>query len=404
MLSIRWDNKQTNNQKALSFKGVKVPTPVVDNFNAVLKNPFIKTVDVYCHGSPDDDTVNSAAPIIRLFQKFGKNVNVCVNKLKTKALYYSPKDIKKDLNPADATFVLDFNSFSKVPTSFKNLFKTVKSETIFGFDHHPKSADSFAGNVYIDESAKSCSSVIFRLLEGLGGKFSKRDLKNIYCGMLSDFQKSKLVKIENGKLIKTEYLEKDKNSKEILEKVEAKLNDKDKARIISHLDVMSNLKPLEKKFLKRIFSEIQVSQNGKFAYLAIDPQDKDWLALGQDNFRTSEFLRYLRLKLINNVQASELFTAEQKAKMKDLKGAVVFYRAGSVYQYSVHTKPDGFDARELRLIAKPKFEAYSKEKDSNLEIEGGGHVGRAGGRIHSIEKEDVNQFVKSFMDAFEKIV
>lgn len=404
MINVSWNDRFNTASKPLSFKARPIPADVLTSFKEILANKKLKTFDVFCHASPDDDTVNSAAPLIRLLKKYGKEVYVCVNKKKTKELFYSPKNIKKDSIPSNQAITLDFNGFSKVPTSYKAFFKKIDPNNIFGFDHHLKNDDTISGNLYIDSSAKSCSGVIFRLFEGLGEKLHKNDLRNLYCGMLSDYQKSKLVKIEKGKLIKTEYLDADKNSKEVLEKIEKRLNDKDKAKIINHLDVLSNLTPSEKLFMKRIFSEVDVTKNGKMAYLVIDPEDADWKSLGMDNFRTSEILRYLRLKLINNVQASEKFTPEQKIKMKNLQGAAIFYRADSVYQISMHSKLDGVEATSLLEQARKSFSKYAQEKGSSLKLDGGGHPHRAGGRMHSLEKEDVNQFVKSFMDAFEKIV
>lgn len=403
MINISWNDKLNTKNKPVSFKARPIPADVLYTFKKILANKKLKTIDVFCHASPDDDTVNSAAPVIRLLKKYGKEVYVCVNKKKTKELFFSPTNIKKDSNPSQGTLTLDFNGYSKVPTSFKELFRKTDSKNIFGFDHHLPNEDTFKGNLYIDISAKSCSGVIFRLFEGLGEKLHKKDLKNLYCGMLSDYQKSKLVKIEKGKLIKTEYLDADKNSKEILDKLEKKLSEKDKTQIINHLDVLANLSPIEKQFMKRIFSEVEVTKNGKMAYLVIDAEDADWKALGMDNFRTSEILRYLRLKLINNVQASEKFTSEQKLKMQNLQGAAIFYRAESVYQISMHSKPDGVECTELLEQAMKNFSKYAQEKGSTLKIDGGGHPHRAGGRMHSLEKEDVKQFVKSFMDAFDKI-
>lgn len=381
-----------NRHKNVSFKAALFPVETAQFYKRAILNPKVKTIDVLSHASPDEDTVDSALTVINdWLKKNGKKTFVCVNYKKTKGLYSRPlkKEMKKGSKPSDLTLVFDFNGKSKVPKSFMDVFEKTKSENIFGFDHHTRTDETFDGNLYIDDTAKSTCGIVFRFFEALGEKISKKSLKKLYCGMLSDYQKSGLVDIKDSKLIKLPDLDLDKNSKEILEKIEAQLSEKEKAKIYKHLDVLSNLTAKEKAFQKRLFKETKTTPEGNLAYVVLEPNDKDWINLGMKNARTTILLRNWRLSTLNNKE-NDMFSAQQKEKLKNLKGAIIFYRSGGAYQMSVHSK-DNYAERLTTYI----------RKNTSLKIYG--HPERQGGRILSLQKDDVEKFINGFLDAADKI-
>lgn len=389
-----YNTDSTKRHKNVSFTAKPFPVELAQFFKRAILNSEIKTIDVKCHASPDEDTVNSALAVINdWLKKNGKKISVCVNYNKTKGLYARPlkKEIKKGSKPSDLTLIFDFNGKSKVPKSFMDVFEKTKSENIFGFDHHTKTKETFDGNLYIDDTAKSTCGIVFRFFEALGEKISKKSLKNLYCGMLSDYQKSGLVDIKNSKLIKLPDLDLDKNSKEVLEKIETQLSEKAKAKIYKHLDVLSHLTEKEKSFQKRLFKETKVTPKGNLAYVVLEPNDKDWLKLGMKNARTTILLRNWRLNAINN-KTNDIFRPQQKEELKNLKGAIIFYRSGGAYQMSTHSK-DNYAERLTNYVI----------KNINPDLQLYGHPTRRGGRILSLQKDEVEKFINGFLDSADKV-
>lgn len=386
----------SKNSARVSFGAKPMPLDAAKYIKSKILDSGVKAVDVYCHASPDEDTVNSAKVINNWIKRQGKITSFCVSSQKLKGLFlgHGQFKIKKDEKPADLAMILDFSSESKVSRGYLELLK--KSKNVLGIDHHQVSDDNLDCHFYRDTSAASCCGIIYRLFESLGEKLNKSDLRSLYCGVLSDYQKSKLVKFQNfdkgRQLVRLPLLEADKNSKEVLEKIESQLSTKEKAKIYKHIDVLSDLKPSEKAFRKRIFSDVKTTNNGKLAYVIIEPKDKEWISLGMKNSRTSPILRDLRLRLLNGINYDEAFSSEQRQKFQNIQGAIVFYRAGGVYQMSLTTKNDYAN----------KLMAYIRE-NINPNLIGGGHPDRQGARIFSIEKNQVTDFINSFLTAAENI-
>lgn len=385
-------NNKPSSGKNVSFKAAPIPYKLASELNAKLLDPAIKSFDIFCHASPDEDTVNVGKVLNNYLKKHGKKMDFCVCSPKLKGLFlgHGKFNIKNNSEPADAALVLDFSSKSKVSRQFADVLN--KSKKLIGFDHHQVTSDAIYGFIYRDDTAYSCCGVLYRFFESIGEKLKKNDLKSLYCGMLSDYQKSKLIKFDNASLIKLPALEKDPNSKEILEKIGSQLSDKEKMKIHKHIDVLSRLSPQEQAFRKSLFPKINVTPNGKLAYVVIEPDDKEWISLGMKNTKTSPILRDLRLRLLNGVQSDDAFTASQKEQFKDLKGAIVFYRAGHVYQMSIHTKDEY--ANDLIKYVKTNL---------NPNLTADGHPNRAGGRIFTLDKNEVNTFINNFLIAAEKL-
>lgn len=368
-------NSVNNRPNGISFGAKPILFQVAKSFETKLLDKNIKNIDIYCHASPDEDTVNSMKVFAHWLKKYKKNISVCIKPEDTKNLFFIPSKykIKKSSKNPDMALVVDFNGKERIPEQFKNMLP----ENIVGFDHHQDMQYPLNGTFYKDPSAKSCSSIIYRFFESLGKKLSTNDLKSLYCGMISDFEKSKLIALKDSKLIKLPELDVDKNSKEVLEKIESQLSSKDKDQIYKHLDIISNLTKKEKALQKRLQSDIKYTPNGKFAYVVIPPQDKQWKNLGMDTPRTSAILKNLRIETLNNTPS--------------IQGVMVFYSANDCYKMSIHSRKDY--AQKLR---------YYIMQNLNPNLIAGGHANRAGGHT-SLKKTDIHKFIADFLTAAEKV-
>ena len=392
-----------SNNKNVSFGAKPIPIRHLKAMErSVLK---AKTIDVYSHYSLDDDTLNSSKVLCRWMKKLGKDVSMCLDKTELGGLFFRKSKnikIKEDYSKkTDLSFLVDFNSKERVPKAYVNTLDAENNKNMIGLDHHDITKSTILKKEgYIDSKAHSCSGVIYRFFEGLKVKLGKQDLESLYCGMLSDYKKSKLISIKNtpegSVLIKNTSLYKDKYSNEVLEKIESQLNQKSKDKILKHLDTLSTLKPREKHFINKITSEIKVTKNGDLAYIVIEPGNKEWNAIGMDNNRTSEMLSDLRSRIIGDVQNDVAFSPLVKEKLKNVKGAIVFYRNSDVpdssYKMSIHSKGD-YAKRLIDCI----------KKDINPDLTAGGHPDRAGGRIKCCTQPEVDKFVNDFLLAAESL-
>lgn len=399
-INTNYNLNRVKTNKSPSFGAKVIPYHVSSEYKKLLLKG--KTVDIYCHMSPDDDTVNSMKTFAGWLKRHGKQVSVCINPKETKDLYFKPEKytIKTGSQISDAVLpdvalVLDFNGKSRIDKAYREEFEKCKPENVVCFDHHIPMENPIEGNVYRDETAMSCCGIVYRFFESIGEKLTKKELKSLYCGVLSDYRKSRLVEISNNELIKFPKLDEDKNSKEILERIEKQLDKKDKVQIYRHLDILSNLTKEEKALKKYLYSKVEVTKNGKLAYVVLDPEDEAWRSVGMDGTRTSTIIRELREKLVSD-KTNKNFSPEQQKKIKDVKGAIVFYRkkdtTDSTYQMSFTAK--GNYAQ--------KIVDYIRE-NINPNLEEGGHPNRRGGKIYSIAQNEVNAFVNSFLTAAEKV-
>lgn len=362
-----------------------------------------RNIDIFTHSSPDEDTICCAKVMYNWLKKMGKSVSICVNKNETKGLFINPGNFNIGGNSSDNStlaLLLDFNSTTRIPKGYK-INREVAQDKILGFDHHETDKNTILDtNSYIDVNSKSCAGILFRFFEACGIKLNKIDYKNLYCGLISDYKKGKLVNFIRdknvSKLVKLPNLYKDKYAADVLEKIESKLTPKGMAKIYKHLDVLANLTAEERKFVANIEQNVKITPNGKLGYIIIEPENKQWKRLGCDTSRNSIILSDLRLRLINNKLDSGNFSHEQKTRLKNIEGVIIFYREEknkkSAYKMSISSKDD----YAIRLIN------YIK-KEINKNLNAGGHSERAGGSIPSCSEKEVKEFINNFIIASEKV-
>lgn len=380
----------------IGFRAKPIPMNILNKTKSELLNKDVRNIDIYCHASADEDTINSAKVFADWLTSKGKKVSICTPENEIKELYINTQkyNLKYSNTIPDKSIVLDFNAKERLSDKYKDLFYKNKPENIIGYDHHTPTSSKLKGDFYIDDSAKSCCGILTRFFDGLGIKLSKKARKSLYCGMVSDYKKSGLVKItsENGKytITKTEKLLNDKNSQEVFDKLDSSLTNEEKNRVYKHLDPLSRLNHDEKLLRKRLFADLKVSPNGKMAYVVVPPDDILWQKVGMDTPKTSEILKDLRVKVSENSQNVSQLSNEQKNKMKNVDTVIAFYRKDDEYRMSIHSRSNS----AIRLID------YVKE-NLNPDIIAGGHADRAGGKIDSVSKKDTMKFVNDFIKASE---
>jgi len=374
-----------NNRNNIAF-GAK---PISKETALSIKNKLLGngTIGIYDHGDPDNDAAGAGKVMVNWLRKHHQIVDFFVENKNLKILELNECQISSEYHKTNINLFLDFNSSERLPNFVKKVGKSGFSGTNLGIDHHLATEKKIKGDFYIDSTAKACCAVIYRFFEALGEKLQKKDLKNLYTGILSDYNKSKLIEFKDFKVVKLPKLDENPDAKEVLEKIEEQLSPKDKAKIVKKLDVLSNLTKAEKAFQKRINSEIKVTPNGKVAYVAISPDDEQWASLGMDNNVTREIMRDFR--------TNTLGLRDKNPDFKNIKAAIIFYRTdateNSNYRMSMHSI-DGY-ADRLKIYV----------KKNNSKIDAGGHADRVGGKIDSIKNNDVNSFINAFLDASQKV-
>lgn len=388
-ISVNPVNSPKTNHSEVSFGAKKIPTDV----SKFLKTNLLKAknADIFVHVSPetDPDAANTAITLANKLRENGVNAIVHSGNNKIDDLVFNKLNKISNIHQKgpDVSILVDVNEIKRISDNPKG--------KLFVFDHHIDTGSIKNAYKYIDESARSCSGMLFNLFKSWHLKISKTDAQNLLYGTCDDFIKSKYLKVENSKITELPALKKDGNSQKVLNGIKKHLSKSEQKKVYKRLDVLSNLTLEEKIFQKRIFSEVKTTKNGKLAYLIIDPQDKEWLSLGLDNTRTSTILRDLRMRLINGIKDDKAFTIGQREQLKNVKGAAVFYSVANkptIYQMSIHSKDDFAE----------KLITYIK-KNINANLEAGGHPNRAGGRVYSNNKTDINNFIDSFFTAAQNV-
>lgn len=401
---MKIQNNYNTKYNHTSFKAKYVSPEPANNIIKSIEDFKANLIYILTHSSMDDDGLCSTLLAKHILAAKGIKAKICAKSEQLQKLFMrKSKKIHTNLKKKpDLIIAVDFNDVKKIPKLLVEMFEgkgnkvadhksgLFEGTNIVGIDHHVDTK-TLKGDFYIDPTARSCSGIWIRIANALGIKLSKKDYKIAYCGMLSDYEKSGLVEIKEGNLIKTQALLNDKNSLEVLEQAEAELNKKDKKDVIRHIDVMSRLTKTEKSFYKKMAKNVKISSNGKFAYVAIDSYDKDWAKIGMDNDITSNLIRHFRKEILKDSPDDKLFTSEQRENFKNIKASAVFYRTSpnfhGIYKISIHSKDDS----AMKLLKQA-------EKLAGIEI-GGGHPNRVGGKCLSIDKTETDKFISFFIEA-----
>lgn len=376
-----------NNRNQPSFRANPLPREFLKYFSyETLK---AKTFVIVPHKKPDKDAVGAAVGVYNFLKAIGKKVSILINENDAKDLFLKPGmfKIKKNTTPVDLAIAVDFNAKERRPNNLLQLLDII-------FDHHSAQDLSIEGHAHIDDTAKSCSAIIFRLYEAFGLKPNQDAAQYLYRGIISDAEKSGYIKIKDYNGVKKLRIAKkyrdDIKSMEIFDKLKHQIKYSNRQKIYNNLNNLSNLTKPQRDFQSKLYSQIKFTPNGKFAYVAIDPHDKKWLALGMDNPTTSDILRDFRLKIISNNKTMPV-SNEIRKKIRGIDGVFVLYRSGNNYNIS-STSHNGF-----------AYNLVTKAAEINPKAHGGGHPKRAGGGINTHNSKDVREYIDSIIKASELI-
>jgi len=364
-----------------------------------------KSVDIFCHTSSDEDTFNSAKAMYSYLKGQGISPRLVVSGGKENYQYDVNKyniiqanDISEDTKKADMALCVDFSSPVRVGS---NVLKFINSygSNIVGFDHHNdpdivvkdynKITQSYAKNAmpaleaknyYIDSSAKSNSALISRFFDAIGHRATHEEARSLFAGMLDDTSKDGITKVNKlGKVKVSAKVDDNGNTKEVMKNVLGRMRVFDKLAVLKHFADKIKLTDKEIAFSKTLKDKTQYSNNGKFAYIEISPNDKEWEDLGRDTVRSTKVLQRFR---------------KDSLEKGDVDAVAVFYPTnGNIYKMSIQTKAD-----------------YAKQIIDNIkaktcpDLRAGGHENRSGGTLKSLDAQKTHEWVELFKNSADEVL
>ncbi len=400
----------------LSFKANKMPKCQAEYFNNKLL--FSDTVDIFCHVATDEDAFNSAKIMYDYLNSNGiKPRIICSNASENYGYNNKKYDIidinknKTDLQRADTALCLDFSDSIRIRGKALEYLKSFPQSEVICIDHHETANPIINSNIistsevnephieevkngYLDTTAKSAASILVRFFEALKIPMTENQKASAYCAMADDMNKEKLIDISNGQIIKSSKYEDDTNAKDIFEYIENSISQDKKTEILSHLDILSRLKPKEKAFRMSLYKNIKITPNKKFAYVIIQPDDRNWKRIGGDTPTASKILRDFRTRILEHKQTDEFIDNDLLKRIQDVQAIAVFYpdtKSGR-YRVSMHSNKD----YAFRIIDLIKEEYYSP-------LKAGGHPNRAGGSTQTLDKNKCAKWANNFICAGQNL-
>lgn len=373
----------------LNFKANIMPKNQAKHIDNVLRSG--KSVDIFCHTISDEDSFNSATTFYNYLQKEGIKPRIIVSGGETNYRYdtekyniLQAKDVNEQTQKSDTALCVDFSSPERLNPNVLNHLYKYTANSVVGLDHHDDAnihpsynyiTESYdknntpqleAKNYYIDSSAKSNSSVVYRFFEALGKKLDKDSAKSLLIGLRDD----------TGKNI----CALDTNTLEIKNKLTSKLSKEDLKEIDKYFDDKIALNDDEIAFKNSLNERTKYSSNGKFAYLVISEGDKQWEDLGKNTEKTTSILRnYQKDILANN---------------KNIEAVGVFYPCNDNNTYKMSLTSNKNYAKKIVDFAKENY---------NRNLMAGGHPDRCGGTIYTNNPEVQENWINTFVNAADCI-
>lgn len=388
------------NHSNTAFLANKIPQKQAQYFNNALKNS--KHVDIVCHESTDRDSANSALAIYDYLESLGIGARIILSQNpKSLGIKDGNKNIIQAANikmqsTPDTVLCVDFSATDRITKDALSYVKQAKS--ILCMDHHdgmnftdhdytyitgeiknPENSETVS-SFYIDTSAKSTTSIVYRFFEALGKEISNETAYELFSGLADDCSKRGLVKCNGseGTIVPDKKLAQDKNAFEVFNCLYSKLTQEQIKQISSQIDIMSNLNEEESNFYNSLYERVKFAKNGKIAFVEILPDDKEWEKLGKDNSRTSRIMNRFRQNLL---------------KDKDIETAIVFYSTNDAYRLSIHSSKNQLN------------EFYNRAHENIKNYDGfsiGGHNDRGGGKIASLDNGTCHHFVQEIIKCLSK--
>ena len=386
------------NNNMQNFRANKMSEIQARTIDSKLKNS--KKVDIICHESSDRDTLNSALAMWEYLNNQGVSARVIMDQnlnllklRKTNCEFVQSDDSEKiGQDKADCILCVDFSAKDRINPYILRRIKN--SKKLIGLDHHkdPDITDNFINitktiedadkiiqsktNYYIDSSAKSATSVVYRFFEALNYNINKNTAYDLFYGLVDDCSKKRLVKCDgvSGTITPSKELTEDKNAFEVYTKLKGQLSEREIKRIAKNTDVLSSMTKQEKAFYEKLKQNTKQSKNKKIAYVEIEANNPTWEKLGGDNTRTSRILNVYRQKMLEDYP--------------EAKVAICFYQAGSNYRLSAHSRDKNL-LDFFKYIDETKMKGFSENS--------GGHQDRGGGKIATTNPQSCHKWAEEIV-------
>lgn len=366
-----------------------------------------KTVDIFCHNASDEDTFNSAKAMYSYLKNQGITPRIIASGGKENYQYDVKKfdiiqanEISDNTKKADMALCVDFSSPQRVQSNVLKYLNGYGSN-IVGFDHHNdpdivvkdynKITQSYAKtqtmpqieakDYYIDASAKSNCAIVSRFFDAVGHKTTREEARSLFAGMFDDTSKEGITRV--GKRLMKVYVTPEANdndnTKKVMQNVLKRMNILDKFAVLKHFSDKTKLTDKEIAFSKTLNNKTQYSNNGKFAYIEIAPNDEEWKKLGKDTVRSTKVLQQFRKDTLKN---------------DNVDAVAVFYPTNDgIYKMSILTKND-----------------YAKQIIDNIkanacpDLVAGGHSNRSGGTIDTQDAQKCHAWVNLFKQSADEVL
>lgn len=387
------NNFSVNDKKSpfVSFSAKRFPNKLAQEFKQTLLNA--ESTVIACHENNDHDSLNAARAMARWVRGHGKKVDIYAEpeSLVQLTLPSDRFDLTRGIARPDLLMLVDHNGTDRMSKKTLELLKY--NPKLIIMDHHRPTQYTLPNALtYIDETSRSCCGIVYRWMRALGEKIDSRTARKLTLGAASDMRQSELIRFDRSRIVGMPALTREPEAREILEDLAIRANREDIDEIGRHLDVLGNLTPTERELQQQLFREVRTTQDGRLAYVVINPKDEQWLALGCKTERTSEILRDLCKRLMQTTANDNNFTPAQRRELARINGAAIFYPTdgGDVYRVSLHGK----QALDVLQDAKGIYKGITGQK-----LIGDGRPNRAGGRINTCSPQEIGHFIQSIKQA-----
>lgn len=388
------------------FKANKVSLAQAEYFKKVLENS--KNVNIICHTRTDIDSAACAATVADYLEQKGINSKIIISQemknlgIKDPEKYncVQSQTLTGDENVEGTTLCVDFCSSDRLPHNSANFVKN--ADKLLCIDHHrgvnlvdhdyiyinsPIKDNNIRGvsSFYIDSSAKSATSIVYRFMEALGEDVDNQKAYNLFMGLVDDATKRGFVSCDgkNGKISLLEDAQEDGNFCEVYNALAKKLTKEQITEIAKKIDRTSELTESEQKLNDSLYDRIQLFGYKKIAAVVIDPDDELWEKCGGDTPVVSTILNRFRQNVLNN--------KFNDSNLKDVQIAMVFYKVSNTYRVSLHSKD---------ISLHPVYKYIEKELPAGT-FSIGGHTTRGGGKISATDKDSCKLWVNTVIRACE---
>jgi len=302
-----------------------------------------ETIALFCHLSPDGDTICSALSLYSALNAMGKKCFlICEDEIPQRFsfLMNGAVFLKEIAEKIDLAISVDTSNLSRLGANASKTY--LKAYDTIAIDHH-FSHENFGSLTILDETSSSCSEIVFDIIKEIAA-LNSEIAKLIFAGMISD----------NGCFLFSSV-----SSKTHAVASELYKYDFDKENIIYNIIRKQTLPAFN--LTNRVLSKCRFYEDDKIAIII---------------FRAEDFL---------STQTTSADTEGIISRLIDIEPVLIAFAISEVnefcYKVRVRTKSDKINAAECAAV-----------------FGGGGHVRAAGCRVHGRLEDVVDRLIKAGKD------